>query len=98
MREAYTYIDDDRVAITTPAVMTEMDAIKALRTRNAADFLASDPAKSGRTMGSNAAVREAVELMMSKDWVRSKAGFDTIKQEIWTENELVVMKLLEDRR
>jgi hypothetical protein len=96
MREAYTYIDDDRVMINHPAVMTEVDAIRALRTRNASDFLNSDPSHLGRTMGTNAAVRTAVEEMVAKDWVRSKAGFEDAKKELWAVNDLVVLKLLAD--
>jgi len=56
LRKAYTYADDDRVTLTYPAVMAEIDAIKALRTRNASDFLASDPSGSGLPLGSNLAV------------------------------------------
>jgi len=49
-------------------------------------------------MGSNAAVRQAVEEMMAKGWVRSKKGFDAAKSEIWAANEEVVKKLLSDVR
>jgi len=94
MREAYTHINDDRVSIAYPSVMTEIDAIIALRTQSAATFLASDPSKSGRPMGSNAAVQRAVEKMMAKGWVRSKKGFEATKSEIWAANEDVVKKML----
>jgi hypothetical protein len=94
MREAYTHIDDDRVSIAYPSVMTEIDAIIALRTQSAATFLASDPSKSGRPMGSNAAVQQVVEKMMDKGWVRSKKGFEATKSEIWAANEDVVKKML----
>jgi hypothetical protein len=98
MQEAYIYINDDRVSVTSPAVMTEMDAIIALRTQNASDFLASDPSKSGRAMGSNAAVRNAVEEMTTRGWIRSKAEFEDVKHKIWRANDLVVMKLLQGLR
>jgi hypothetical protein len=93
---AYSYIDDDRVVITYPAVMTEMDAIKALRMRSASQFLASDPSSSGMTMGSNSAVRSAVEKMMREGWIRPKAGFQDFKRGVWAANDLVVKKLLRD--
>jgi hypothetical protein len=97
-REAYTYVDDDRVSIIYPAAMTEIDAIKALRTQNASDFLNSDPSRSGMTIGSNVAVRVAVEKMMKNGWVRSKRGFDESKRGIWAANDLVAMKLLHGDR
>lgn len=96
MRTAYKYIDDDRVTIRYPAVMTEMDAIRALRTGNASQFLASDPSSSGRTMGSNSAVRSAVEQMMREQWIRPRTGFQDFKQGVWAANDLVVKKLLAD--
>lgn len=97
MRDAYKYIDDDRVTIKYPAVMTEMDAIKALRTRNASQFLASDPSHSGRTMSSNSAVRIAVEQMMREGWIRQKRDFQHFKRGVWADNDLVVRKLLSDQ-
>jgi len=98
MQEAYTHISDDRVSIAYPSVMTEIDAVIALRSESGATFLASDPSDSGRPMGSNAAVRQAVEEMMAKGWVRSKKGFDAAKSDIWAANEEVVKKLLSDVR
>jgi hypothetical protein len=96
MRKAYTYIDDDRVTITRPAAMREMDAILALRTGSAAGFLASDPSRTGFSMGSNPLIHEAVEKMMSKGWVRSKAQFDDFKKDVWSYNNEVVMRILRD--
>jgi hypothetical protein len=51
LREAYTHIDDEKITITRPAAMSEMQAIKALRTGDASSFLASDLAKSGTRLG-----------------------------------------------
>ena len=97
-REAYAYVDDDRVSVTYPAVMTEIDAIKALRTRNASDFLVGDTSGSGITIGSNGAVRYAVEQMMKRGWVRRKKGFEDRKREIWAANDLVAKKLINGMR
>jgi len=95
-REAYTYLDDDQVTVTYPAVMTEIDAIRALRTRNASAFLETDPSGSGITLGSNVAVQRAVEEMVAKGWVRTKRGFEDRKRKIWAENDVVVSKLLHE--
>jgi hypothetical protein len=97
-REAYAYVDDDRASVTYPAVMTEIDAIKALRTRNASDFLAGDTSGSGITIGSNGAVRYAVEQMMKRGWVRRKKGFEDRKRQIWAANDLVAKKLINGMR
>jgi hypothetical protein len=78
--------------------MTEIDAIRALRTQDASAFLASDPSDSGVTLGSNSAVREAVEEMLEKDWIRTSEEFEDSKREVWAANDLVVMKLLQDDR
>jgi hypothetical protein len=96
MLDAYTYIDDDRVVITRPAVIREIDAIKALRSGNASALLASDPAKSGKPIGSHRYVRQAVEKMMREGWIRPREGFMAVKRNIWHQNEKVVWRLLRD--
>ena len=78
--------------------MTEIDALKALRTGDASDFLVSDPSNSGMPIGSNPVVRKQVEQMITKDWVRTKKEFSDVKQSVWAANDLVVMKMLADLR
>jgi hypothetical protein len=78
--------------------MSEIDALKALRTGDASDFLASDPSNSGIPIGSNVAVRKEVEQMITKGWVRTKTEFDDVKRGVWAANELVVMKMLANLR
>lgn len=95
-RDSYSFIDDDRVLVTHPAVMSEIDAIKALRTGDASDFLASDPSGSGLTMGSHAGVRHAVEDMLHKGWVRSKSDFEEWKQDVWAGNDDALVRILSD--
>jgi len=95
-RDAYTYVDSDQILITHPAVMTEIDAIRALRTNDATAFLESDPSGSGITMGSNSAVRREVETMMKRGWIRTNSAFEDRKRKIFEENDLVAMKLLYD--
>lgn len=96
IRSAYTFIDDDRVTITRPSVVLEMEAIKALRTGSAASILSSDPSQSGRTLGSHPRIRLAVEKMMRDGFDRPKEGFSAVKREIWERNEEVVWRLLRD--
>jgi len=96
LREAYTHIDDDKITITRPAAMTEVQAIKALRMGDASPFLASDPAKSGTRLGDHRAIREAVDEMMRKGWVKTTEGFEECKRKTWEKNEVVMMRILRD--
>jgi hypothetical protein len=95
LREAYTYIDDDAVTITRPAVMSEVEAIKALRSGNASAFFDSDPASSGVTVGSHPRLKEDVDRMMRAGWMRPRRGFDACKRRAWTENERVMRKIIQ---
>ena len=40
-RHTYGFIDDDRIVVTRPAMMSEVQALRALRTGDAAPFLAA---------------------------------------------------------
>ena len=95
-RKAYSYLDDDRVLVTHPAVMSEVDAIKALRTQDASEFLSSDPSGLGLVMGSHAGVRMAVESMLRHGWVRPKSGFEGWKAGVWARNDAVMARILSD--
>jgi len=94
LREAYTHVDDDKITITRPAAMSEVQAIKALRMGDASTFLASDPANSGIRLGDHRGIREAVEEMMRKGWIRTKEGFEDCKRKTWEKNEVVMMRIL----
>lgn len=96
MREAYTHIDDDKITITRPAAMSEVQAIRALRTRDSSVFLSSDPTNSGIRLGDHRKIREAVEEMMKKGWVRTREGFEDCKRRTWEKNEIVMMRILRD--
>ncbi|KAF9542624.1 hypothetical protein CPC08DRAFT_439036 [Agrocybe pediades] len=96
LRNAYKHIDDDRITITRPAVMSEVEALKALRSGDASAFLSSDPSNMGITLGSHRKVRQAVDRMVKGGWVRSKAGFDARKMQVWRENEEVLRRILRD--
>jgi len=96
LRNSYTYIDDDRITITRPAVMSEVQALKSLRTGHASAFLAKDPSGTGVALGSNSRVKSSVDAMMHGEWVRSKEGFNVCKRKVWRENEEVVRRVLRD--
>ncbi|KAF7974651.1 hypothetical protein HWV62_11530 [Athelia sp. TMB] len=97
-RNSYSYLDDDRVLVTHPAAMSEVAAtgIKALRTRDASEFLSSDPSGLGLAMGSHAGIRQAVVTMLSLGWARPKSGFEEWKAGVWARNDDVVARILSD--
>ena len=95
-RRTYGFIDDDRVVVTRPALMSEVQALRALRTRDAAPFLAADPARTGRAVGAHPRVRAVAEAMIRDGWVRSAEGWRTWKAEVWARNRAVVEKILRD--
>jgi hypothetical protein len=96
VRDAYTYVDDDRVVVTRPAAVREMDAIRALRAGDASSIFASDPSNSGWTLGSHPRIREEVDKMMRQGWIRPKEEFDAVKKNIWHQNDRVIWKILRD--
>lgn len=96
LRESYPDIADDRVMIMRPAAMSEIQAIRALRSGDASTFLASDPANSGIRLGDHRGIRAAVEEMMTKGWIRTKEGFEYCKRKTWERNEIVMMRILRD--
>jgi hypothetical protein len=96
LRESYPDIDDDKVTILRPAAMSEIQAIRALRSGDASTFLANDPANLGIRLGDHPGVRAAVEEMMGKGWIRTKKGFEDCKQKTWERNDVVMMRILRD--
>lgn len=96
MRKAYDYIDDDRVVVTRPAAMSEVSALKALRTGDASFFLSSDPTGTGRRMSDILGLEIAVQSMLEIGWVRRKEDVDDYKQAVWHKNELLAGRLIRD--
>lgn len=96
MRKAYRYIDDDRVVVTRPAAMSEVSALKALRTRDASFFLDSDPSGLGRKMSEIHGLESAVHEMLEIGWIREKRAVDKYKRELWHRNEVLAERLLRD--
>ena len=97
IREAYSHLDDDGVVVTRPAVMSEITAIRSLRTNNISTFLASDPAQSGVSFGRHPRLRGEAEQMLRASWHRTRGGFDAVKRQIWDQNEAVVTRLVFDK-
>lgn len=95
-RRTYGFIDDDRVVVTRPQVMSEVQALKAFRTGDVSGFLASDPAETGLTMGDIPAVRDAVEHMMRTGWTRSRSGWAEWRAWLWQRNTDVARRILRD--
>ncbi|KAF8206217.1 hypothetical protein K438DRAFT_1816815, partial [Mycena galopus ATCC 62051] len=90
MRNTYTYVDDDRAVVTRPAAMREIEALRALRTRDTSYFLH----RTGIPMDSHTA--QAAANLLRLGWVRSEAESRTFKQNIWKANDRVVERLLRD--
>ncbi|KAM5540566.1 hypothetical protein V8D89_005597 [Ganoderma adspersum] len=96
LRRTYGYIDDPRAVVTRPAAMSEVQALKALRTGDVTAFLNSDPAGVGVAMGDIKGVREAVDLMLKDGWVRDRGEWMEWRQDVWERNWVVVDRILRD--
>lgn len=96
MRQAYGYIDDDRVVVTRPAAMREVHALKALRTGNASSFLEWDPLNVGYPMSSIRSLDRGVKEMLSKGWIREKDSVIGYKRELWRANDNLLNRLIRD--
>ena len=96
MRKAYKYIDDDRVVVTRPSVMHEVEALKALRTDNASWCLQREPGEDGIPLSSVSGLVTGIREMLDQGWARSSRDTRGFKEELWKANEFVVEGLLRD--
>ncbi|KAI0699808.1 hypothetical protein BC835DRAFT_1267341 [Cytidiella melzeri] len=96
MRKAYGYIDDDRVVVTRPSAMSEVSALKALRTGDASFYLQSDPTGTGRNMSSVLGLETAVQSMLEVGWIRHREEVNEYKQAIWHKNNMLAERLIRD--
>lgn len=94
MRKAYGYIDDDRVVCTRPAAMSEVQALKALRTGGASFFLSHDSSATGRKISEIRGIKDAVQRMLVLGFTRSREDVEQYKQELWRRNEVLVERLI----
>jgi hypothetical protein len=78
--------------------MREIAALKALRTGDASSFLETNMPNMGasKKIGSNAAIRNAVQDMMNRGWVRRKGDMENFKRGLWERNNLLAERLLRD--
>jgi hypothetical protein len=92
MRTTYNHIDDDRVVVVRPAAMSEIEAVRALRTGDSSDFFRTI----GGEISSLQPLRAGVDDMMRKGWRRTNEGFRIVKESLWAENDRFVERLLRD--
>ena len=95
-RHTYGFIDDDRVVVTRPALMSEVHALRALRTGDATPFLSAPVADTGMRAGDMPAVRAGVERMMKEGWAKPAGGFVEWREAMWARNRDVAEKMLRD--
>lgn len=96
MRKAYKYIDDDRVVVTRPSAMREVQALKALRTGNASWFLDREPTGDGIPLSAVGGLVAGIREMLNQGWTRRSQDVREYKGELWKANKVVVERLLRD--
>lgn len=89
MRQAYGYIDDDRVTITRPQAISEIQALNILRSGSTGHSYSRAPVP-------DTFLRE-LEVMIRNGWRRSEAGFKQFKRELWDANREAIWRILNDR-
>ncbi|KAG8886423.1 hypothetical protein FRB98_001284 [Tulasnella sp. 332] len=87
LRDAYRYVDDDRVVITRPQGITEIQAILALRT---------DLTKRVPNPHNSTRLKHDVDEMVKLGWKRPLSEFSEFKMDLWDKNEDVIWKILRD--
>ena len=95
-RRTYGFIDDDRIVVTRPALMSEVQALYALRTGDATRFLARSVGDTGMRVRDMPAVRAGVERMMQAGWRKPADGWDSWRAMMWDRNRAVAAKMLRD--
>ncbi|KAJ6513047.1 hypothetical protein C8R45DRAFT_812313 [Mycena sanguinolenta] len=90
IRRTYTYVDDDRVVVTRPPAMREIEALRALRSGDASYFL------NRVRIPLDSPTAHAASTLLRLGWMRSEEESRQVKQKIWHDNERVVERLLRD--
>ncbi|KAF9533596.1 hypothetical protein CPB83DRAFT_845535 [Crepidotus variabilis] len=101
-RGAYNFADDDRILITRPEVMSDVAALRALRSGISplavhSTFGVDRSTKIGLHGPSRDEYRMDIQRMMRQGWERSDEEFDAYKTELQHKNEDVVRKILNDK-
>ena len=86
MRQAYGYIDDDRVTITRPQALREIFAIGILRD-------AYPPRLDLHSVSSGRLAVDVAE-MLDAGWRRSQKDFARFKSKLWEQNRDAVERIL----
>ncbi|EJC97990.1 uncharacterized protein FOMMEDRAFT_162331 [Fomitiporia mediterranea MF3/22] len=94
MRNAYGYIDDDRVTIVRPQALREVHALGALRGVKW-KLSQSNAVVSTQTDGYKK-YEDDVQEMIEGGWRRSSSGFERFKEELWEKNREAVWRVLND--
>ncbi|KAG8908193.1 hypothetical protein FRB99_008736 [Tulasnella sp. 403] len=84
LREAYKFLDD-AATIVRPQAISEIQALKALRTGIPPQLATNNPM-----------FVADVERMMAQGWRRPREGFEKLKERLWTANEQVIDRILRD--
>ena len=92
MKRSYTYANNEAVIITRPAAVREVAALRALRSNDSQHF--TDISHEGMQM--NPHISATMDKMLQRGWKRDKSGFKVFKQNIWTENERVMERIIRD--
>jgi hypothetical protein len=97
IRHAYGYIDDDRVTITRPQALREMEAIYALRKQSFhfTEFASRHNITHGAEVPE---LKAAVDAMLTQGWRRTPEGWDAFKKELWRRNREAARRVIEGRR
>lgn len=89
MRQAYGYIDDERITITRPQALRDIPAIAAFR--------------AGRYSPVNATSMHVEEFifdvddMLRRGWRKTRDEIRTFKEQLWKQNWKAVSRILNDR-
>lgn len=95
LREAYRYADDDRVLVTRPTAMSEIEAIRSLRLGDAGHFYRGlTTLDHSGALGLSKELKRDVDEMLRRGWIRTREEFEAFKRQLWKENERVSQKLL----
>lgn len=104
MRERYGYIDDDRVTVTRPQALREVNALGALRRASInTEALEDNNDRHGTNISASAGLEyrsdkfdRDVEEMIDQGWYRNMEGFESFKLDLWEKNREAIRRVLHD--
>ena len=104
MRERYGYIDDDRVTVTRPQALREVNALGALRRASInTEALEDNNDRHGTNISASAGLEyrsdkfdRDVKEMIDQGWYRNMEGFESFKLDLWEKNREAIRRVLHD--